>query len=257
MAIRLPLEPVYKQALPGQNSHMSRVALITGAASGIGAACARSLTGDGLVVAATDRQSAPFQMDVTDEAAVERAFDEVERKLGKVSVLVTSAGTMIAPTLGRPSLTQITADAWDETFRVNARGTFFTIRALLRRRLNDLVPHGRIVTISSAAGQTGGLRGGADYAASKAAVLALTKLAAREAAPTGMTVNSIAPGPIETPLFRSVNPPANDRSMIANVPLGRIGTPEEIAAAVSFLVSKAAGYITGSVIDVNGGSRMQ
>lgn len=235
----------------------TRVALVTGAASGIGAACARALAADGLAVAGTDRRAAPFLMDVTDEAAVERVFEDVERKLGKVSVLVTSAGTMIASTPGRPSLTQITAEAWDETFRVNARGTFFAIRALLRRRLCDPVPHGRIVTISSSAGQTGGLRGGADYAASKAAVLALTKLAAREAAPTGMTVNSIAPGPVETPLYRSVNPPSTDAAMTANVPLGRIGTPEEIAAAVSFLVSEAAGYITGSVIDVNGGSRMQ
>jgi NAD(P)-dependent dehydrogenase (short-subunit alcohol dehydrogenase family) len=236
---------------------MPRVALITGAASGIGAACARALEADGFVIAATDRRSAPFIMDVTDENAVESVFDAVERQLGKVSVLVTSAGTMIAPTAGRPSLTQISAEAWDETFRVNTRGTFFAIRALLRRRLNDPVPHGRIVTISSAAGQTGGLRGGADYAASKAAVLALTKLAAREAAPTGMTANAIAPGPIETPLFRSVNPPGNDGPMIASVPLGRIGSPDEIAAAVRFLVSEAAGYMTGSVIDVNGGSRMQ
>jgi 3-oxoacyl-[acyl-carrier protein] reductase len=236
---------------------MMRVALVTGAASGIGAACARALAADGLVVAATDRRSAQFLMDVTDEDAVERVFDEAERKLGRIGVLVTSAGTMIAPTPGRPSLTQITAEAWDETFRVNARGTFFAIRALLRRRLHDPVPHGRIVTISSAAGQTGGLRGGADYVASKAAVLALTKLAAREAAPSGMTVNSIAPGPVETPLYRSVNPPSTDAAMTAGVPLGRLGTPEEIAAAVSFLVSEAAGYITGSVIDVNGGSRMQ
>ncbi len=236
---------------------MARVALITGAAGGIGAACAHALAVDGLTIAATDRRSAPFIMDVTDENAVESVFDEVERRLGKVSVLVTSAGTMIAPTPGRPSLTQISTEAWDETFRVNTRGTFFAIRALLRRRLNDPVPHGRIVTISSAAGQTGGLRGGADYAASKAAVLALTKLAAREAAPTGMTVNAIAPGPIETPLFRSVNPPGNDGPMLASVPLGRIGSPEDIAAAVRFLVSEAAGYMTGSVIDVNGGSRMQ
>ncbi len=236
---------------------MSRVALVTGAASGIGAACARALAADGLIVAATDRHAAPFLMDVTDEQAVERAFDDVEAKLGKISVLVTSAGTMIAPTAGRPSLTEITAEAWDETFRVNARGTFFTLRALMRRRMSDSLPHGRIVTISSAAGQTGGLRGGADYAASKAAVLALTKLAAREAAPTGMTVNSIAPGPIETPLFRSVNPVGHDEPMLASVPLGRLGTPDEIAAAVRFLVSEAAGYMTGSVIDVNGGSRMQ
>jgi len=236
---------------------MPRVALVTGAASGIGAACARALAADGLTVAVTDRHAAPFLMDVTDEDAVERAFDDVEAKHGKVSVLVTCAGTMIAPTPGRPSLTQITTQAWDETFRVNARGTFFALRALMRRRIGDPLPHGRIVTISSTAAQTGGLRGGADYAASKAAVLALTKLAAREAAAIGMTVNSIAPGPIETPLFRSVNPPGSDGPMLASVPLGRIGTPEEIAAAVRFLVGEAAGYITGSVIDVNGGSRMQ
>lgn len=236
---------------------MSRIALITGAASGIGAASARALTLDGLVVAETDRHGTPFLMDVTDEAAVERAFDDVERTLGKISVLVTSAGTMIAPKDKRPSLTEISAETWDQTFRVNARGTFFAVRALLRRRLNDPVPHGRIITISSAAGQTGGLRGGADYAASKAAVLALTKLAAREAAPIGMTVNSIAPGPVETPLFRSVVPPGGEAAMLAGVPLARLGTPDEVAAAVRFLVSEAAGYITGSVIDVNGGSRMQ
>jgi 3-oxoacyl-[acyl-carrier protein] reductase len=230
---------------------------VTGAASGIGAACVGALEADGLLVARTDRHNAPFLMDVTDEGAVERAFDDAETKLGKISVLITCAGTMIAPTAHRPSLTQITAEAWDETFRVNTRGTFFAIRALMRRRLSDPLPHGRIVTISSAAGQTGGLCGGADYAASKAAVLALTKLAAREVAPAGMTVNAIAPGPIETPLFRSVNPPGNDGPMVANVPLGRIGTPEEVAAAVSFLVGENAGYITGSVIDVNGGSRMQ
>lgn len=236
---------------------MRRVALITGAASGIGAACARALSADGLSVAETDRHGTPFLMDVTDEAAVEQTFTDVEAKLGKIAVLVTSAGTMIAPPDRRPSLTEITADAWDETFRVNARGTFFALRALLRRRLADPVPHGRIVTISSAAAQTGGLRGGADYAASKAAVLALTKLAAREAAAIAMTVNSIAPGPVETPLFRTVNPVGKDGPMLANVPLGRIGAPDEVAAAVRFLVSEGAGYITGSVIDVNGGSRMQ
>ena len=196
-------------------------------------------------------------MDVTDEAAVEQTFTNVEAKLGKIAVLVTSAGTMIAPPDRRPSLTEITAASWDETFRVNARGTFFALRALLRRRLADPVPHGRVVTISSAAAQTGGLRGGADYAASKAAVLALTKLAAREAAAIGMTVNAIAPGPVETPLFRTVNPVGKDGPMLASVPLGRIGTPDEVAAAVRFLVSESAGYITGSVIDVNGGSRMQ
>lgn len=236
---------------------LPRVALITGGASGIGAACAGALKSDGLVVGVTDRHQAPYLMDVTDEAAVERCFDEVEAQLGPISVLVTCAGTIFAPPDRRPSLADIGTETWETTFAVNARGTFFAMRALLRRRLRNPLPHGRIVTISSTAGQSGGLRGGADYAASKAAVLALTKLAAREVATIGMTVNSVAPGPVETPLFRSVNPEGGDAPMLAGVPLGRIAHPDEIAAAVRFLVSEAAGYMTGSVLDVNGGSRMQ
>lgn len=236
---------------------MTRIALITGAASGIGKACAKLLGEAGLTVAETDRHNAEFLLDVTDEDGVESAFDAVEKKHGKIAVLVTCAGTMISPTADRPSLVNITADAWDETHRVNTRGTFLTVRALLRRRLTDPVPGGRIVTISSVAGQTGGARGGADYASSKAGVLALTKLAAREAAAIGMTVNSVAPGLIETPLYRSVNPVSSDADMTSRVPLGRIAQPEEVAAAVRYLVSEEASYITGSVIDVNGGSRMQ
>lgn len=236
---------------------MTRVALITGAASGIGKACANLLREAGLIVAETDRHNAEFILDVTDEDGLEAAFDAVEKRHGKIAVLVTCAGTIISPTADRPSLTAITAEAWDQTHRVNTRGTFLAVRALLRRRLTDPIPGGRIVTISSVAGQTGGSRGGADYASSKAGVLALTKMAAREAAAIGMTVNSVAPGLIETPLYRSVNPESSDADMISRVPLGRIAQSEEVAAAVRYLVSEDASYVTGSVIDINGGSRMQ
>ena len=234
----------------------SRVALVTGGASGIGAACVRALAADGLDVVATDLRG-PVRLDVTDETAVESVFDAVEAGHGRIAVLVTCAGTMIVPADRRPSIAETALADWDETFRVNTRGTFLPVRAMLRRRLADPLPDARIVTISSAAGQTGGSRGGADYAASKAAVLALTKVAAREAAPIGMTVNSVSPGPVETPLFRSVWRPGSEASMLGSVPLGRLGTPDEIAAAVRFLVSIPAGYITGSTVDVNGGSRMQ
>jgi len=236
---------------------MPRVALITGGGSGIGAACAKRLEADGLHVVPTDLRGTKTRMDVTDEEEVESTFDAVEREHGVVAVLVTCAGTFIAPPGRRPGLVDIDVTTWQETFRVNALGTFLPMRAMMRRRTAAPVEHGRIVTISSAAGQTGGVRGGADYAASKAAVLALTKMAAREAAPLGMTVNSVAPGPVETPLFRSVNPVGQDAAMLASIPLGRIGAPAEIAAAVAYLVSEAAGYVTGSVLDVNGGSRMQ
>ena len=236
---------------------MGRVALVTGAGSGIGAACAARLESDGMRVVATDLRGNALRMDVTDEAEVEAAFDAAEREHGAVAVLVTCAGTFIAPPGRRPGLADIDVATWEQTFRVNTLGTFLPLRAMMRRRTAAPVDHARIVTISSAAGQTGGARGGADYAASKAAVLALTKMAAREAAPLRMTVNSVAPGPVETPLFRSVNPPERDAAMLAGIPLGRIADPSEIAAAVAFLVSEAAGYVTGSVVDVNGGSRMQ
>lgn len=235
---------------------MGRVALITGGASGIGEACARALAADGMEVIATDLRGAT-RMDVTDEAEVEAVFDETEARHGRIAVLVTCAGTMIAPVDRRPGIAETHLSDWEETFRVNTRGTFLPVRAMMRRRLANPMPDARIVTISSAAGQTGGSRGGADYAASKAAVLALTKVAAREAAPAGMTVNSVSPGPIDTPLFRSVVPVGTEGPMLAGVPLGRLGTPDEIAAAVRFLVSTWAGYVTGSVVDVNGGSRMQ
>ena len=123
--------------------------------------------------------------------------------------------------------------------------------------MSDPLPHGRIVTISSAAGQTGGLRGGADYAASKAAVLRADRARGARGRADRDDGELDCSGPIETPLFRSVNPAGHDGPMLASVPLGRLGAPDEIAAAVRFLVSEAAGYITGSVIDVNGGSRMQ
>ena len=162
---------------------------------------------------------------------------------------------MIAPTAHRPSLTQITAETWDETFRVNTRGTFFAIRALMRRRLSDPVPHGRIVTIASAAGQTGGLRGGADYAASKAGLIGFSKAVAREVASRNITVNVVAPGLIETDMTKAVTDKAQG-DWASQIPLGRIGAVADVAAAVCFLASDEASYITGQVLAVNGGMYM-
>jgi 3-oxoacyl-[acyl-carrier protein] reductase len=140
---------------------------------------------------------------------------------------------------------------------VNARGTFLTIREMLRRRTQRPVPHGRIVNISSSAAQLGGYNGSSAYVASKGAVLSLTKVAAREAAPLGITVNAIAPGAIDTPLLREVMPPERDAAYLERVPAGRIGQPSDVAAAVAYLVSIEAGYVTGCCLDVNGGLRMQ
>ena len=116
---------------------------------------------------------------------------------------------------------------------------------------------GRVVTISSVAAQLGGYRSSASYIASKSAIIGLTKALARELAPHRVTVNSVAPGLIDAPMLRLSLDPADDAKASAQIPLGRLGTPQDVAGAVSFLVSKDASYITGSVIDVNGGYRMQ
>jgi len=252
---------------------MTRIALITGAGgTGIGATTARVLAEEGYRVVASDLDAAAaeavalslpgeghraFRLDVADEDAVIAAFDTIETEIGPVAVLVTAAGTMIAPADRRPTISDMATEAWDRTFDVNLRGTFFCVREMLRRRERDPVPDARMVLISSAAGQTGGMRGGADYACSKAAVIALSKSAAREAAPLGMTVNNIAPGPISTPLYHAIVNKEMEAQMIASQPIRRMGQPREIADMVAYLVSEKAGYITGSTVDVNGGSRMQ
>jgi len=252
-----------------------RVAMITGGASGLGLASARRLADDGLTVAVADlnadaAMSAALQLpgsghiglaiDVTSEASVSAAFDTVEHQLGPVTVLACFAGILsTSPTPGRQPTTEITLDEWDTVMQVNARGSFLCIRELLRRTTQP-VEHGRIITVASLAGQIGGLQSGAAYSASKGAVLALSKVAAREAAALGITVNTISPGPIDTPMLHQTVPPEQQGQKYlgtASVPLGRIGLPEEIAAAVGYLVSPGAAFVTGATLDVNGGLAMR
>jgi 3-oxoacyl-[acyl-carrier protein] reductase len=253
-----------------------RVALITGGASGLGLASARRLAEDGLAVAIADLNADSaasaahglpgkghigLRIDVTDEASVRAAFDAVQEHVGAVTVLACFAGILSSqPTPGRLATVDINLDEWDRVMQVNARGTFICVREMLRRAGSTPVAQGRIVTVASLAGQMGGMQSGAAYSASKGAVLALSKVAAREAAPLGITVNTIAPGPIDTPmLHQTVAPGHGDQKYLgtAAVPLGRIGLPEEIAAAVSYLVSPGGAFVTGSTLDVNGGMLMR
>ncbi|WP_108659104.1 SDR family NAD(P)-dependent oxidoreductase [Acuticoccus kandeliae] len=247
-----------------------RIALITGAARGIGLACAARLAHEDYRVVLTDRDAEALvaaareigpdalalPLDVTDEAAIGAAFDEAEAALGPVDVLVTSAGIMAGGTASVPIARMALAD-WEHTFRVNTTGTFLAMRAMLARREARPVEAGRIVTISSAAAQIGGYRGDAAYVASKAAVLGLTKIAARQAAASGLTVNSVAAGPVDTPMFQSAMVPAAVPGLLEKIPLGRVGTPEEVASMVAYLAGPEAGWITGATFDVNGGYRMQ
>ncbi len=255
-------EPKYK----------GRIALITGGGSGIGAASGAALARAGVTVAVTDLDLGAaeataaalpgtghraYRLDAGKEKDIDGTFAQVEQELGPVGILLCCAGIIISPVAGPPNIADMAADDWDRTFAVNARGVFLCIRAFLRARAARPVPHGRIIAISSAAAQIGGYRGSADYIASKAAVIALVKVAARQTATLGITANCIAPGPIDTPMLRQAVPVGAEGPMVANVPVGRLGRPEEIAAAVSYLVSEDAAFVTGSTIDVNGGYRMQ
>lgn len=255
---------------------MTRTAFITGGAGSLGFATASTLAADGLRIIVADMSEEAAQQaaaalpggphigivcDVTDEAAVARAFDAAEQALGPVGVLVTFAGYIgQAADEPRPAIADMDLERWERLFAINTRGTFLCVREMARRRRENPVADGRIVTISSAAGQIGGYQANAGYIASKGAVLSLTKGAARELAPLGIMVNSVAPGPIDTPMLAEARGKGEGDKGFANLamlPAGRIGRPEEVAAAVRYLVSIDAGFVTGATLDINGGLRMQ
>jgi NAD(P)-dependent dehydrogenase (short-subunit alcohol dehydrogenase family) len=254
---------------------MKRVALITGGGSGLGLATAQRFAREGIKVAIADLrkevavsaaaslEGGPhlgIEMDVADEAAVVAGFEEAEAALGPVSILANFAGALRLGE-GDGALTNLDSAEWDKIFAVNVKGAFFGIRELARRRTAAPVDHGRIILISSSNAQLGGYQASAAYIASKGAILSLAKGAARELAPLGITVNSIAPGAIDTPMLRASTEAKGGGeggySALERIPARRIGVPEEIAAAAAYLVSIDAAYVTGATIDVNGGLRMQ
>ncbi len=244
---------------------MSRVAVITGAASGMGLAVARRLAsvgnrvalldldGDAATGAAEDLRNGgavalAMKVDVTDRAAVDDAIADAREELGPIEIMVTSAGFDEFA-----SFTDITPDAWNRMIEINLTGTFNCIQAAIPDML--AAGWGRIVTISSSSAQSGAARM-AHYVASKGGVVGLTKALAVEYAPSGITVNTIPPGFIDTPMARRAEArgdlPSID-AVAARTPVRRAGTPEDIAAACAFLCSDEAGYITGQLIGVNGG----
>jgi NAD(P)-dependent dehydrogenase (short-subunit alcohol dehydrogenase family) len=220
--------------------------VVTGGASGIGAAVCRHLGDAGNRVAVLDLTTG---VDVSDRASVDDAMAKVRAELGSIEILVTSAAiATFTP------FEDISVDEWTRMLTVNLTGTFHCIQAAIP----DMVSGGwgRIVTISSSAGQVGSPRQ-AHYAASKGGVIALTKTLAREYAARGITVNTIPPFSVDTPMFRAAQDAQDlpgDDVVARLVPNGRLGTPDDIAAACAFLCSDAAGYITGQVIAPNGGA---
>ncbi|MBT2303074.1 SDR family oxidoreductase [Variovorax paradoxus] len=249
-----------------------RLAVVTGGGRGIGEAIARQLAAQGLRVVVADIDGANATrvadslgsphvgrtVDVADERAVDSLFDEIEESVGPVAVLVCVAGLLILPGGERPMIKDMTLDTWERSFAVNTRGAFLCSRAYLQRREAANVEHGRVVFFGSVAAQLGGYRSSAAYIGAKSAVHGYAKAFAREAAHLGITSNVIAPGLIDTEMLRSTVTSSGALASVAqNIPLGRVGSVDDVAAAVCYLVSPAASYITGDVIDVNGGYRMQ
>jgi len=248
-----------------------RRVLVTGGASGIGAEVARRLALGGWRVAVADLDAdkastvaaalpgsghLPVHIDVADEVSVGSAFEEAEARVGPLRAVVHAAGVILTgpPMSTLPAFWDAGVQRWDRTMSINARGTYLVSAAFLRHRVRHPVEHGRLVLFSSVSGQMGGLY--ADYAASKAAVLGFMRVAARECAPLGITINAIAPGQIDTPMLRRRLPQdaAVDRHVI---PVGRLGQTRDIASMVDFLLSDETDFITGATLDINGGQRMQ
>jgi 3-oxoacyl-[acyl-carrier protein] reductase len=241
-----------------------RVALITGASQGIGHTCALALAREGATVAAAARnrekldqlvakiaaaggKSAAFVMDVADEEQVKSAIKSALAQFGKIDILVNNAGI----TRDQLVMRMKRAD-WDAVLNTNLTSAYLCIQQVIGSMLKQR--WGRIINITSVFGQMG-QAGQANYAASKAGLIGLTMAMAREVASRNITCNAVAPGFIETSMTAALSEEFK-QSAVKNIPLGRVGSPEDVASAVSFLASDEASYITGHVLNVNGGLLM-
>ena len=241
-----------------------RVAIVTGAAQGIGRAIAETLAAAGVAVAVVDLDAARGQetaeaiiknggraislkANVADWTEVKAMADQVMKELGRIDILVNNAGITRDALLLR-----MKEEDWNLVLDVNLKGTFLCTKAALPQFLK--AGGGAVVNIASVVGVLGNA-GQANYAASKAAVIGFTKAAAREYASRGVTVNAVAPGFIETAMTQGLAGEAR-AALLKQIPLGRLGTPQDVADAVRFLVSPEARYITGHVLHVNGGMFM-
>ena len=242
----------------------NRTAFITGASRGIGRACALALSDGGARVAlaarnleqlealaaeirAKGREAFVVALDLANPDSIKEAFSKTAKEFGPITILVNNA----AITKDNLAL-RMKKDDWDAVLATNLTGAFLAIQQVLQGMMRER--WGRIVNISSLVGEMGN-PGQANYVASKAGLIGLTKSIAQEMGSRNITVNAVAPGYIETDMTQGLSQELKDK-MLSNIPLKRIGRPEDVAAAVRFLASEEAGYITGHVLDVNGGIYM-
>lgn len=244
------------------------VAWVTGSSTGIGRACAVALAREGCKVAVHYNRSGDEAKkvvgviessggeallvggDVSDAGEVKRMVGEVEERFGRLDILVNNAGTLIE----RRSLEDMDEDLWDRVMDVNLKSVYLCSQAalpLMKRR-----GRGKIVNMTSVAARSGGGPGSVAYATAKGGVSTLTRAMAKELISDGIIVNAVAPGIITTPFHEQFTPDDVREKMAGNIPIGREGTPEEIAAAVVYLASPQADYLVGEILEINGGMLM-
>jgi 3-oxoacyl-[acyl-carrier protein] reductase len=234
------------------------IAIVTGAAQGIGEAIARRLHADGYEVALADIADAELVASDLGEGARAHALDV--RDLDSWERLLAALGRDVYALVNNAARTEfrsfweIDVDEWDDVLATNLRGTYLGIR-VVGAQMRDR-GSGRIVNLTSVAGQNSRAVTGVHYASSKAAIVALTRHAATELAGSGVTVNAVAPAAIDGPMVATVAPERLE-AMLKTIPVGRLGRPEEVAAAVAYLASDAAAFVTGATLDVNGGMLMR
>ncbi|HEY6929810.1 MAG TPA: 3-oxoacyl-[acyl-carrier-protein] reductase [Thermoanaerobaculia bacterium] len=243
------------------NRFDGKVALVTGASRGIGLAIARRLASEGATVLAAARNAAalesaasdlasaggrafPLPLDLTDRASIESAVKSALAAHGQIDVLVNNGGITQDNLVLRMS-----GEAWDQVIATNLTGSFLLTQAVVKSMVRKR--YGRIVNVASVVGLMGNA-GQANYAASKAGLIGLTKSIARELASRNITCNAVAPGFIATAMTEAMTEEAR-QSLFAQIPLGRLGTPEDVAAAVAYLASDEAAYVTGHVLNISGG----
>ncbi len=243
----------------------NKVAIVTGAGQGIGRTIAVSLAKEGAKVIVNDidlhgaekvcreiekqgREAFPFHADVSNNNQVNQMIEKAIKRFKRIDILVNNAGIMQSMLVE-----ELTEKDWDKMMAINLKGTFLCSKAVMKYMKEQR--SGKIVSISSLAGKSGGIMVSANYSASKAGIIAFTKSLARELAPYKINVNAVCPGTTDTDMAKSFTPEKRER-LIGTIPLGRFATPQDIANAVVFLVSEESNYITGTTLDVNGGLLM-